>query len=104
VTGAWIALGGALLSTAFAQLAYKLHFVRSAGWLWLGTALVLFVGASGFAYLALKSLTIGMVYMSTALTQLLVAGLSRWVLREPIGADHAVALGLIVTGIVVYAG
>lgn len=103
MTAAWIALGGALLSTAFAQLAYKLHFVRAAGRVWLVTAVVLFVGASGFAYLALTSLTIGMVYMSTALTHLLVVGLSRWVLKEPLSADHGVALALIVTGIVVYA-
>jgi uncharacterized membrane protein len=44
-----------------------------------------------------------MVYMSTALTQVLVAGLSRWVLREPLTADHGVGLVLIVAGIVVYA-
>jgi drug/metabolite transporter (DMT)-like permease len=100
--GAWLALGGALLATALAQVAFKLRFTTERR-AWLAAAILLFLCATGGSYLALQGLSIGMVYMSTALTQVLVAGLSRWVLREPLTADHGVGLVLIVAGIVVYA-
>lgn len=98
---AWMALGAAVAGTAFGQVAYKLHF-RRRGPLALPVAAVLFVGASACAYLALRTLPLGTVYMSTALTQLLVAALARPVLGERLTRDHAVALALIVSGVVLY--
>lgn len=102
MTAAWLFLVGALASTAFAQLGYKLYF-RAGRQAYLTAAVVLFVGASLFAYLALQKLTVGMVYMSTAVTQLLVAGLAWGVLGERLTRDHFIALALIVSGVVLYA-
>jgi drug/metabolite transporter (DMT)-like permease len=102
VSAGWLALAGALLSTAQAQLSYKLYF-REKRRTHLVVAIACFVGASVCSYFALRSLTIGMVYMSTAFTQVLVVGLAHWVLGEPFTRDHGVAMALIVLGIVVYA-
>jgi drug/metabolite transporter (DMT)-like permease len=109
--GAWLALAAALISTALAQVAYKRHFQRPAGGAgpvgpWgpgVAVAVVLFLGATVFAYLALRALPLGTVYMSTALTQVLVSILSWWVLDERLTGDHQVAMAFIVLGIVVYA-
>ncbi len=102
MSGYWLALSGALLSTALAQLFYKLYFRDRRNGL-LVLSIGCFVSASVFAYLALKGLSLGMVYMSTALTQLLVMGLAHFVLGERITRDHGVAMGLIVSGIIIYA-
>jgi len=99
---AWLALLAALIATAVAQLAYKLTFTTGRR-AWLAVALPLFLAATGSAYLALKGLSIGMVYMSTAVSQLLVAGLARVVLKETLTRDHGIALGLIVLGVALYA-
>jgi drug/metabolite transporter (DMT)-like permease len=98
---AWTALLAALAATALAQLTYKLTFSTGRR-AWLLAAIPLFLGATGCTYLALKGLSIGMVYMSTAVTQLLVAGLARLVLKETLTRDHAVALTLIVLGVALY--
>lgn len=100
--GPWLALGGALVTTALAQVAYKLHYGRPGGG-WLAAAIAMFVAASVLAYLALRALPVGTVYMSTALTQLLVAALAWRVLREPFTREHGIAMAFIVLGIVVYA-
>ncbi|MBI5136223.1 MAG: EamA family transporter [Nitrospirae bacterium] len=102
MSGGWPALAGALFATAQAQLSYKLYF-RARRRVHLAVAIACFVGASVCAYLALKSLSIGMVYMSTALTQLMVVGLAHRVLGEPFTRDHGIAMVLIVVGILVYA-
>ena len=98
----WLALLGALCATALAQLFYKLYFSAHKR-AYLVLSIGCFVAASLCAYLALKQLGIGMVYMSTALTQLMVAVLAWRVLGEPITRDHGIGLALIVSGIVLYA-
>ncbi len=101
MSGYWLALAGALVVTALAQLFYKLYF-RTHRKMILLLSIGCFVCASLFAYVALKGLTIGMVYMSTALTQVLVIGLAHFVLGERLSRDHGVAMLLIVSGIVIY--
>lgn len=109
MTGAWLALGAALVSTALAQVAYRWHCRPRPGaprGPWgpgVAAAVALFLAATAFAYLALRALPLGTVYMSTALTQVLVAGLSWWVLGERLTRDHGVAMACIVLGIVAYA-
>ena len=102
MTAHWLALAGALCATALAQLFYKLYF-RSHRKVHLVLSVGCFLSASLCAYGALKGLTIGMVYMSTALTQLLVIGLAHFVLGERLSRDHGIAMALIVSGIVIYA-
>lgn len=102
MTASWLALGGTVGATALGQMAYKLYFARRALPV-LAAAVLLFLTATACTYLALKGLSIGMVYMSTAVSQLLVAGLARLVLKETLTRDHGVALALIVAGVVLYA-
>lgn len=101
------ALAGALLSTALAQVSYKAYFGRGGDAtrrpLLLALAVGLFVSAALCSYLALRGLTLGVVYMSTALTHVMVAGLSWKLLGEKLTRDHGVGLALIAAGIVVYA-
>lgn len=99
---AWGFLAAALLCTAFAQVSYKRYFTNHHKPL-LGIAVILFVSAAGFAFLSLKGLSIGMVYMSTAITHVLVVGLSHWLLKEPLTRDHGIATAFIASGVVLYA-
>ena len=96
-------LSVALASTAFAQLSYKLYFVRGRPLRMLGTALTLFLLAQLGFFFALTQLEVGVVYMSTGLVHLLVIALSKFVLDEDITRDHVVAVAMIATGLVVYA-
>jgi multidrug transporter EmrE-like cation transporter len=102
MTGAWLALVSALVLTAFGQMSFKLFFItrRYAALL---TALVLFALAPVCSYFALRQLGIGTVYISTAVTQILVLGLSRLILKEQLTFDHLVAMVLITTGVVIFA-
>lgn len=92
-----------LVGTSLGQLNYKLFFVRNKNWTNLILAMAFFCTVPFCAYFALKQLTVGLVYMSTALTQLIVLGLSHYVLKEKLTRNHAVALVLIISGIVLYA-
>ena len=102
MNGAWFALGGALLATAIGQVMFKLFFRRHR-YIWLATAIGFFAIAPVCNYLALQTLGIGMVYMSTALTIVLVVGLSRLILGERLSRDHGIATILIVCGVLIYA-
>ncbi len=93
----------ALVCTAFGQLNYKLFFVRGKCWTNLILAVAFFCTIPICAYFALKQLAVGLVYMCTALTQLMILGLSHYVLKEKFTGNHAMALVLIISGIVLYA-
>ena len=97
------ALIAALTGTALGQLNFKLFFVRNKQGKYLLFALLFFCTVPLCSYIALHRLTIGLVYMCTAVTQLVVLGLSYFVLKEKLNRHHAIALLLILTGIVVYA-
>ncbi|MDH3687375.1 MAG: hypothetical protein OEP95_14175 [Myxococcales bacterium] len=95
-------LSAALACTAAGQLSFKLVFARSRWFLPL--ALLLFVAAQVCFFLSLRVLPLGVVYMSTGITHALVLGASRFVLGETITRSHALATGLIIGGIAIYAG
>ncbi|MDH5527346.1 MAG: EamA family transporter [Nitrospirota bacterium] len=102
MSGSLAALAGALISTALAQVSYKAYF-RDRRLPLLVLALGLFVSAAACSYLALRGLTLGVVYMSTALTHVMVAALSWRLLGERLTRDHGIGLALITAGIVMYA-
>lgn len=97
-------LATALLCTALAQLSYKLYFTAGRRLALLYRALILFGIAQVGFFVALTRLDIGVVYMSTGFVQVLVLLFSRFVLREDVTRDHVIAVGLIVGGLIVYAG
>lgn len=96
-------LGVAVASAAFAQVSYKLFFLRDKRRALLLQAFGLFATAQIAFFLALTQLEIGVVYMATGLIHVLILGLSRFVLDEHITSDHLIAVGAIVLGLVVYA-
>jgi len=98
----WLALLGSLCVTALAQLMYKLYF-KARHKPYLAVSITCFVIAASCSYLALRELEIGIVYMSTALTQLMVVGMAYRVLGEPITRDHGIGMAFIISGIVLYA-
>lgn len=95
-----LALG--LACTAFGQVAFKLWAQRR-GAVRLAVALGLFVVAQLSFFAALTGLELGLVYMSTALSQVLVLALSHRVVGERLTRDHAIGVGLIVAGVLLYA-
>lgn len=98
----WVALTAALLCTALGQVFYKMFFTDKR-WRYLVIAILTFVMIPPLSYLALKHLTIGFVYMSTAFTQVIVLAMSRYILHETITRQHLLASALLVIGIVLYA-
>jgi drug/metabolite transporter (DMT)-like permease len=102
VIGTWI-LAGALICTALAQLTYKMYFVRGRHLGRMMGALTLFGLAQIGFFAALTQLEIGVVYMSMGTVQLMVLGLSRYVLRENVGWNHMIAVLMIAGGLIFYA-
>lgn len=98
----WFALGTTLIMVAVGQTFFKLFAMRT-NWLLLGLAGISLITATLTNYIALQGLALGLVYMSTALTHLLVLLLSRVVLKETLTRDHAIAMSLIISGLIVYA-
>jgi len=98
----WLALLMALIATAVAQLMYKLFYLKG-NVRYVIIAIVLFVTTPAFAYLALKGLGLGVVYMSTAITQVLVLLLAYFFLNEEVNRVHIVAMLFIISGVIVYA-
>jgi len=97
-------LAVALICTALAQLAYKIYFVRDRPPHCLIGALTLFGLAQIGFFAALTQLEIGVVYMSMGAVQIMVLGLSRYVLHENVGRNHMIAVFMIVGGLLFYAG
>ena len=96
-----LALAGALATTAAAQVAYKAYSLgRGRGLLVL--TIVLFAMAPVLTYVAVKAYGVGLVYIATALTYILVA-LAGWRLfGERLGARRVAAMALIFCGILIY--
>ena len=97
----WVWLALALLATALGQLLYKtasLHGSRVR----LGVAVACFCIAPIASYLALRSLSLATVYVSTAISQLLVVVLSMASFGERYGSRQWLGLGLILVGVVVF--
>ena len=99
---AWVALAATLLATAVGQVMFKLHF-RQRDYRYLVAAGPCFAIAPICSYIALRSLGIGLVYMSTALSMVLVVLLSNVWLNEQLNRDHYIAMVLIVAGVLMYA-
>ena len=93
----------ALVGTALGQLNFKLFFVKNKCWQNMIFAIVFFCAVPFCAYFALRQLTIGLVYMCTAATQLMVLCLSHYILKEKLTKNHTVSLILIIAGILIYA-
>ena len=95
----WLAL--ALLATALAQLLYKEASLRGSR-IRLGAAIACFCIAPVASYLALRSLSLATVYVSTAISQLLVVFGSMVTFGERYGFRQWLGLTLIVAGVIIF--
>lgn len=91
----------ALLSTAAGQLLFRMHYVYKKK-AYLIAALATFLAVPLFSYLALLNLTLAFVYMSTALTHIIVLVMSRLFLKEQLARKQYISMSLIVIGILVF--
>lgn len=91
----------ALLFTTAGQLLFRMYYVynRKA---YLTTALCTLLAVPLFSYLALLNLTLAFVYMSTALTHVLVLAMSHVFLKERLTRKQYISMSLIIIGIIVF--
>lgn len=98
----WVYLAVAILATAAGQLFYKLYFVRRR-FVNFAISMASFCIAPPLSYLALKVLPIGLFYMSSALSIVLVVIASVYMFGERLSRSQLAAMSLIVAGIFIYA-
>ena len=94
-------LAGAIMSTAIAQVSYKLFFHENKK-AYLALAVLFFIITPFFAFFALKGLSLSFVYMSTGLTYVLVILAAKVVLNEKISRRQVYAVALILAGVMVF--
>lgn len=95
----WLAL--ALLSTAVGQLLYKHASVKQSRAALIG-AVASFCLAPPASYMALHSLNVATVYVSTALAQLAVVLASMFFFHERYSRRQWAGLGLILLGVIIF--
>lgn len=98
----YLYLALAITCTATGQFFYKKHAIRPT-LKYIASAVSLFVATPLFSYLALRTLSIDLVYISTSATILMVMLLSRFALKEESHPRHWLGCCLIATGIIIYA-
>ena len=102
MTLAILALAASLICTAAGMVTFK-HYYRSRRRADLVWSVLLFAGVPLTTFLALRGLSLGLVYMATAATQVLVLLMSRFFLGERIGPKALPGIALILAGIIIYA-
>ena len=91
----------ALLCTSVGQLLFRMSYVRTKK-IYLAASLGTFLAVPVFNYFALLNLTLAFVYMSTALTHVLVLIMSHMFLKEHLTRKQYVSMSLIVVGIITF--
>jgi drug/metabolite transporter (DMT)-like permease len=97
----FVSLLFALLFTSIGQLLFRMYYVRTKK-IYLAAALGTFLAVPVCNYLALFNLTLAFVYMSTALTHVLVLTMSHMFLKEHLTGKQYISMALIVAGIVTF--
>ena len=101
MTAAWAWLAVALLATAIGQLVFKHASLRRSR---SGTiaAAAIFCVAPVASFLALRQLSIATVYVSTALSQIIVVMMSLELFQERYSGRQWAGLALILAGVVIF--
>ncbi|MFC7301542.1 EamA family transporter [Cognatiluteimonas weifangensis] len=96
-----LALIGAIVATTVAQISYKKRSIGGSRE-YLIAAIAFFAVTPALTYIAVKILGVGITYMSTSVTYILVS-IAGWVIfGETIKRRKVLALSLIATGIATY--
>lgn len=96
-----LALVAALTTTALAHVAYK-QYSLDRNRLYLLVTVGLFGVTPALTYLAVKAFGIGLVYIATSMTYVIVAIAGRVVFGERLTRRTIVAMLLIVSGVLLY--
>ena len=91
----------AILCTAFGQFYYKL-FTSNKKKRFYYLTILMFICTPLFSMLALKYISIDIVYIFTSLTILLVVILSNVYLKEKVYKKEVIGIGFIILGVVIY--
>tara|TARA_R110001592_G_scaffold352942_1_gene651413 strand:+ start:2883 stop:3203 length:321 start_codon:yes stop_codon:yes gene_type:complete len=91
----------AVLSTALGQLFFRMYFLKTQK-RYIYSAFASFVIVPLLNFLALKNLTITVVYMSTAVTHILVLLFSFVSLKEKLSMNQGISVTLIISGIIIF--
>lgn len=94
-------LAFAIIFTAVSQILYK-SFFTTRYWSGLIIAVMLFILTPIMAYMALKTLSLGTVYMATGLTYVLIVILAKYLLGETISRRKLQGIILIVSGVIIF--
>ncbi len=97
----WVSLFIAISATSLGQFFYKLFFQKK-NTLFVILAVSLFISVPLFSYYALQEIDINIVYMSTAVTHILVIFLSKMFLNEQIQLEKMYAVLVVFFGMIVY--
>jgi len=97
----WLGLFITVVTPGFGQVYYKLYF-RTRKMSHLIISIAIFLTAPVGSYLALRHLSIGLVSMSTAITQIIVLTLAHFVLKEQITRAHVLAMLVITAGVIIF--
>lgn len=92
----------AIMSTAFGQVFYKKYSLNKKR-VYLALTLGFFLINPVLSFLALQKISVDIVYVSTSLTILTVAVLSRIFLGEIMPSRSWAAIAIIVAGVLIYA-
>jgi len=98
---AWAWLAIALLATAVGQIVFKLAADRRSRGLSIAAAAT-FCLAPPASFFALRGLSLGTVYVSTAITQVLVVVAAMWCFGERYTRLQWTGLSLILAGVVLF--
>lgn len=101
MTAGWLWLALALLATAVGQLVYKYASMQQS-WRLTVLAVAIFCIAPVGAFMALHSLSLATVYVSTALSQLLVVLGSMALFRERYRLRQWLGFAAILAGVMVF--
>ncbi|WP_220465502.1 EamA family transporter [Colwellia sp. BRX10-3] len=91
----------AVLATSFGVVLYKQYAIKKR-LLLLVTAIISFILAPVFSFLALKYLSVDTVYMMTSLNGLIVLILSYYVLKEKVVRMQILGAFLVFCGVSIY--
>ncbi len=98
----WLALSVSYIVTAIGQVIYKMYAHTKNPWhfFW---AVAFFIIAPFTSYIALQKLSVGMVFIGAAFSQVLILIMSKYTLKETLTKDHFISMTLILLGLFAFA-
>ena len=91
-----------MLATSVGQVMYKAYSSNKKGYM-LVITVTMFVATTPFSYMALRELTIDLVYIATSLNSILVLTMSSVFLKEIVSREQYIGALVTTLGVAIYA-